>query len=632
MAEGSFASRNKLFSLTLFVGVGISVFYTNCSNSGFTAVASSEGLLQSASTSVSCNQAVRNFPLPTHWSNTALDIVEGAFDTLQINESDPVRTRRIYNYGYLPTVNAYVGTSFDLFRMDDNDFNNWATELCDHHGFPIDLVKPESYSDWVVAKKNVHSNRQSVQLLYALRKGTSLVNVFLPPQWKSYAARGTYPILVGGSYDISSSMRGDMGALVAAQMKLWKEKRKPFIVIQWNGGGGRASLTMNPKSRDDFNKIVQDLAENFGADPQRIVTVGGSRGGAAALAVASNPEKNPYRVVAAMAGVPVTDLVEYTELMGSTVPMTLGMTEYSLGLMDIWKKNFSYPATNTNLAGMTRAQAYLHVLTGYSDANYVRSNLNLISSRLLNSLKAAGTRVHLEISSHDVFIPYVSQLKYAKALEKTGIPTELRINYLAGHWISPEFNSVSVLMNVMENIVDRTYSAIFKAGAKTYFKNECGQGLKQIPSPIMTFEVPRFTSPNIDGHWMVTGEPGATVEFEGVYRETETSPVLGSFSTQTAILNSDGVFIHKYQLDPAVYEIKKVRMKKKDSNVWKDISLSCTSTSMNSGSLWIETLPTEPSQDDTAGRLADRIMQGYLGPGYSKGINGHPNVTYGITE
>ncbi|WP_413569871.1 prolyl oligopeptidase family serine peptidase [Bdellovibrio sp. HCB117] len=632
MAEGSFAKRRKLLSLTLLVGVGTSIFYTNCSNSGFTTTASLEDSLQSASTSASCNQAVRNFPLPTHWSNTVLDIVEGASDTLQINESDPVKTRRIYNYGFLPTVNAYVGTSFDLFRMDDNDFNNWAAELCRNNGFPIDLVKPGSYSDWVVAKKSVKSNKQSVQLLYALRKGTSLVNVFLPPEWKSYAAKGTYPILAGGSYDISSSMRGDTATLVAAQMKLWKEKKKPFIVIQWNGGGGRASITMNPKSRDDFNKIVQDLSENFGADAQRIVTVGGSRGGAAALAVASNPEKNPYRVVATLAGVPVTDIVEYTELMGSTVAMTLGMTEYSLGLMDIWKKNFSYPAANNGLTGMNRSQAYLHVVTGNSDANYVRNNLNLNSSRFLNALKAAGTRVHLEISSHDVFIPYVSQLKYAKALEKAGIPTELKVNYLAGHWISPEFNSVSSLMNVMENTIDRRYSAIFNTGTKTYFKNECGQGLKQISGPIMTFEVPRFTSPNIDGHWLVTGEPGAVIEFDGVYRETETSPVLGSFGTQTATLNSDGVFIYKYQLDPAVYEIKKVRMKKKDSNVWKDISLGCTSTSMNSGALWIEALPTEPSQDDTAARVADRIMQGYLGPGYVKGINGFPNVTYGIAE
>lgn len=635
------ARRYRYFAMFGVAITGLSFLFTNCARDSFaiiepssTAQASEGEVIPEDPTvesvkMIPCAQTQFEFPLSTHWSNEKVDVVEGAADTLQTSEPNKVGTRRMYNYGFIPDYDHYIGTDYDPYRYQDADFRSFSNNLCQKTGVALEVRRPTSFSNWSIAKKKIVEGRGSVQMIYALRINGSLLNVFLPPNWKSSAKRGTYPLVVTGSYDLKQSFTSEIPEVVS---RTWAESKVPVIGVLWNGGGGLNSRTVNAKARSQFNDIVQNLADHFGADPYRIVATGTSRGGATAMAMASNPEKYPYKVVGAFVSVPPADFGFLAELTGATVPFLMQAAEWTIGLLDTWKKDFRYPNLGNKMTGYTRSEAHTHILVGSKDRATMDANLSLTSPRFVNSLKSSGTQVYLVIGSHDFIVGWADQYRYARILRNAGIPMELSVNYLSGHGAVDTGMDPANLSRVMKLVATRSTASLIQTGRTTYRRNDYLQKKMVVTSgPAFTMEVPRVVTPNVEGHLIMTGLPGTQVEYEGVFSTSAQGPT-SPFGLQKATLNSEGLLITKLELEAGFYKVQSVRILKPGQSKWQSLDLKQGTTNLERGTLTVEVRDVDPHPDTTAGEIADALTRTYLGAGGVSGTNGNPNLTYGIVE
>ncbi len=587
--------------------------------------ASSAGGSASSIPLVACNDTAFEFPLPTHWSNAVGGFVEKAVDSLVLANPDASSTRRLYNYGFLPSINKYIADKFDVASIPDEEFRTWSKTICAETGVAVELRKPVSFQDWSIARNKLEQSKGSIQLMHALISEDNLITLFIPPNWKQSDQRGKYPILINGYYDLRSNLLTEGKVIAKTMGKAWKNSQVPFIGIEWNGGGGVASLTANPKARASFNAIIQKVADNFGGDPQRIMMFGGSRGGITTLSMASNPEKYPYKIVAAYASVPMVDFSNATKLTGSTISQLLNIAEWSIGLTDTWKKDFRYPFAG--MQGFTRAEAHLHILAGSKDPLEFENRLNISSPYMLAGLKDMGTQLYLEVGSHDVICPWVDQYRFIKKLENQGISVETRVNYLMGHAAVGIPVASDNLAQIMIRISKNDMTRIFNAGAKTYFQSDVlAGGLIPTSEQKFTFEFPRLHTPSIPGHIIMTGVPGTEVRFSGTFGGTP-------YQEQSLTLNADGVWISSTEgFVKGTYLVTAISIKKPGQRTWKVINLTSGTSKMIQGNLAMEVYDYDFDASYSAGHIAELIRGAYLGGNSTNAINGFTNVTYGVVE
>ena len=641
-------SKELFLLLLLLTSMSVTVFFINCAQNipndeklsstgglidGYVVVPPPAGTIgvspPAGGTSnvplVTCNDTVFEFPLPTHWSNAVGGFVEKAVDSPVLANPFVSSTRRVYNYGFLPSIDKYIADKFDVTSIPDEEFRTWSKTICAETGVAVELRKPASFLDWSIARNKLEQSKGSIQLMHALISDDNLITLFIPPNWKQSDQRGKYPILVNGYYDLRSNLLTEGKVIAKTMGKAWKNSQVPFIGIEWNGGGGVASLTANPKARSSFNAIIQKVADNFGGDPQRIMMFGGSRGGITTLSMASNPEKYPYKIVAAYASVPMVDFSNAAKLTGSTVSQLLNIAEWSIGLTDTWKKDFRYPFAG--MQGFTRAEAHLHILAGSKDPLEFENRLNISSPYMLAGLKAMGTQLYLEVGSHDVICPWMDQFRFIKKLENQGISVETRVNYLMGHAavgipVAPE-NLAQIMIRISKNDVTR----IFNAGAITYFRSDISAGgLIPTAEQKFTFEYPRLHTPSIPGHIIMTGVPGTEVRFSGTFNG---SP----YPEQSLTLNTDGVWMTSTEgFAKGTYLVTAISIKKPGQRTWKMIDVTSGTTKMIQGNLAMEVYDYDFEASYSAGHISDLIRGAYLGANNSNAINGFTNVTYGVIE
>ena len=589
---------------------------------------------------VSCANAQNTLPLVTHWSETTKRFQEGATDQMVLHNPNRNQTRYFYNYGLLPLVDNYIADTYEYRKISDSEYQNWANGECQLSGISIEHRKPSSYSDWTVAKSAVIGNRGSLQMLYGLVIGKSLVNVILPPGWNPTDPPGKYPIVVSGHYDLANHLIVPNNQMIQTLSYAYKNLSAPAIGVIWNGAGSIGSRTVPASARLEFNSIMQRIKNIFGGDAERIFIFGGSRGGLTALSMSANPESLPYRVVACYAAVPPADFPFVAGLTGSTVPLLLGAAEWSIGLLDTWKKDFKY-SVNNNLKDYTRNEAHLAVLAGTKDKSIFESTINLSSPYIINSIKSRSPRLFLELGSHDFIVPWVDQFKFYNKLKQSGVQFESRINYLAGHHSDssgPNATASSTLFaGIVKKISDGQYSAIFQHGRHSQFMNDyVSRTLKPIDSAVrFTLEVPRLQSNNVTGHIIMTGIPRTKFKFEftvnGASVDSNGKPFISEGE-----LDDDGVLISGLApLTLGVYVITKLDILKPQTTVWKNIGFMNGTTNWERGRLQIDVLDETAAGvngDFTAQDLERAIMRNVTGENLDQGTNGFQNVNYGIAE
>ncbi len=577
---------------------------------------------------VACSSTQFEFPMPTHWSNVKGGFSEGATDIPTIyNPAPPQEKKPIYNYGWFPVFNKYIADRFEIDRISDTEFKTWSMDICASTGVAVELRRPTSFVDWTVARQKPIEGRGSIQIVHALLSDNNLVSIYLPPNWSKRDAAGKYPILFNGFYDLKVGLFSEGTLITKAMAKAWTTSRVPFIGVSWNGSGAIGSRTLNPAARAAFNKIIQDIAKQFGGDSQRIMTFGGSRGAMTSLAMASNPEKYPYKVIAAYAASPATDLNGAATLTGSTVPFLLNAAEWSLGYSDAWKKGFIYPANGMGMDGFTRNDAHLFILGGSRAPADFDSRLSLSSTAMINGLRDMGTQVFFESGSHDIICPWVDQFRYMKKLAAAGVKTETRVNYLYGHSQSGAITTPENFSRIMIKIAKKDFAGIFQSGKKTFFRNDyLTKTIANVASEKFTFELPRYQSPSVDGHIVMTGIPDTDVEYGGKLNNSD-------YAVQTAKLGADGTFlINLSPLLPGNYTVTYVRIRKPGQSVWKNIDLNQSTTALNRGTLNLEVLAADPGNESSSSEVGSYIRGGYLGGDLSSAVNGMISVSYGVVE
>jgi len=232
--------------------------------------------------------AQHDLPIPTHWDNSVPGVVEGASDQCpwanprRYSPSTPA-TWLYYNGRFLPDYEVYAGDVFSIRSVENQEALDFAAGILASTGVGVVHLNQRAWAEGRVLPAS-----GKVQIVHNNQIDGSLATIFLPPNWEPSPA-GTYPILCNGFYDTNSNTFEWNGPLVAGIAALSsKSGGRGAIGVLWNGGGALVTRTGNRRAYDQFNSVIQFVADQ-GGSPYEIVIFGSSRGGGTALAMASNP-------------------------------------------------------------------------------------------------------------------------------------------------------------------------------------------------------------------------------------------------------------------------------------------------------------------------------------------------------
>jgi hypothetical protein len=262
----------------------------------------------------------------------------------------------------------------------------------------------------------------------------SLATFFLPPSWTRDPSEA-YPVLFHGFYDLNlSTFNPIVGlAMIEALGDVYAHaESRVAIGIVWNGGGAAAAATFNRSAYANAAELFAQAAELLDADPERIVSTGGSRGGTTALAIASNPYGYDYTVRFAHARAPQVRVgTTYPEFFDPTFSgLTTNILQHS-GYVDSWEACW-YPTGNQFERGRTLA---LETVFGTDDIDDIDDFLSIDSPPFRERLKCERTEVVLRVGTHDYFGSAALVAEYADHLRDEGVPLLFEIYYRAGHLV-----------------------------------------------------------------------------------------------------------------------------------------------------------------------------------------------------
>ena len=418
------------------------------------------------------DEVVRHeLPIVTHWSNKAKAFEYMASDQPVYRapgaqtEYQPGNSYYYYREGdhnFLPDYDNYVGMNYSLKAITDKQVIALAARVHKASGVHLKFYRPDAFTSRNDAFR-LEEAPGYVQVLHAKIIRTDeddpgcLATFFLPPNWRSDAPVGTYPIVTVGHYDLNEHVflptpngRGDTFGSIVARSGV--DGRTGAIGVIWNGGGALATYTLNARAFKQFGKIVDYAAEELGGDRHCVMATGNSRSGITAINVASNPLRLNYTMKFvsagsfAGAGNPEARDLAFTTTYPKQLRNLCGIT----GFQDSWKPGWTYPSTdgvhvrvedvnqetlvNTHLAGKDVYQVAGHILSG---SKLINVDLNQFSDNMINGILEAGTYVFLEVRTNDI-LPHFNMLEYANKLEekmKARGEVRLHVDFIAraGH-------------------------------------------------------------------------------------------------------------------------------------------------------------------------------------------------------
>lgn len=543
--------------------------------------------------------AAHELPIPTHF-----DAATGAYRFLAHDTpprfvasplgAGPYRAGScypVYAGGFLPDVDRYFADRFSVYGPGDVAARAWADARCAEVGMPVRHVQPPPVDGGGAAPR---SGVCELQVIHARVVDGSLATIFLPPGWSASAPPGTYAVVANGFYDANENtfLDGQHGAFMA---RLVAESatggRRGAVGVLWNGGGSDASRTLNDGALRQFAAVMRALASDYRADPRWVVMFGGSRGGGTTLAMASNPDRAPYRVVLAAAVAAPTRIGDHAALTSTTYPGLLHAVGWSVGLADAWRTGWTYPSCGLSaLAGLTGPRAMLRVLTGTNDTATANDLHSPHSTRYLDGLVAAGTQVHLQVSASDYIIPHALQVRYGRALLARGVAVDARVLVRSGHaglvepgHTAPTLDEVvrAAVLRIVAPGFDRegpvpplvtpglAYYRVDRAsGAMQSFTPTSGRGFP------FSLDMPYRAAQGTRVPLVAVGEPGSS--WRVTFRLGDT-PVL----TREATIDADGTRVDWIDLTAAapagVYDCA-VELRRAASAPWEPIDRANTPT------------------------------------------------------
>jgi hypothetical protein len=389
-----------------------------------------------------------DFPIVTHW-NQNLNAGKGGFEpgsadsTPVFGDSDVLSP---YSYSsdfapfsddpdtILPGYEQYIAENFATGTITGLQAVTDSDTVLQETGFPVVHKNyPWALDTKAPIEKQVRENIPAFQIAHAYLIAvepdkSSLATFILPPFWNSNPST-KYPVLFNGFYDIhSSSYAGYAVKFMNIIGRAVNNGTGTAMGALWNGGGASVSIAQSRSAYDNASLLFSTAESLLGADTDKVVAIGGSRGAHTALMVASNPYHDNYSVKFALAMSPPIKFGDHAlDYSDTTYNAVLGSVSGTDGYKYAWQIGWVDPVT-----GLTGRELFLRNLLNTTDKS-TANNLGIWSDTHINSLKNRGTKVLLTAGSNDHFMPLNIEVEYAQKLKEMGVPVRFELNYRFGH-------------------------------------------------------------------------------------------------------------------------------------------------------------------------------------------------------
>ena len=351
----------------------------------------------------------------------------------------------------------------------------------------------------------------------------SLISVVLPPDWDQ-AATTTYPIYLTSAYDLHKSNFGSLGEPAFQGIgEADRDYDDDVIGVLWNGGGSAVSQTKQFSSHGNAQRLVELVHTEARGRKYDIVMSGGSRGGTAALSIASNPYGYDYRVKYVIAETPQTNMGSVAPEFGNPTFRLIETTVQDLtGACDGWLPTWTDPS------GSSGDEVAMEVLYGVPDLPTIEANYSNSSAFFLDSLANEVDGVVIRCGTHDFSKPFIHFANYYEELVARDIPVNCEVSYRFGHTYTDDTTLTDALVIHKAIHGDPFPEALVHYERLGESPEDYFLGLPFVPQHTpFVFEAPGRVASEQVASWTFTGAPGTVYEtwFQRIENDTELAPV-----------------------------------------------------------------------------------------------------------
>jgi hypothetical protein len=328
-----------------------------------------------------------------------------------------------------------------------------------------------------------------------------LATAIVPPFWVDDTL-GRYPTVFYSHYDINEAVYNGLSLELLEMVRDAIDRgRTPPLLLFFNGGGARATYSIQRSVYDNIAAIFSAANTYLHADTDAIITAGISRSGLSALLAAGNPYHDSYKVACAISYNPPLKMgdmalvMHYTTCpsLASVVPMVTG---FDWAWQDRWE-----------LEGMTGGERALNCVLGVTSRDEA-NQLSVWGDACLDRIAEAGTRVILASGTHDSYMCFYPVLEFSERAKRRGIPLSLEVGLRAGHTMFTSMSSkIALALNALYTgepyVLPRTsfFRKVTRADT-TLFENFTPGHF-----PVL-FEAPQVVCAGSRSLWCLAGEAG----------------------------------------------------------------------------------------------------------------------------
>lgn len=349
----------------------------------------------------------------------------------------------------------------------------------------------------------------------------SIATFVLPPHWTAAAAEDSYPLLTNGHYDLHAATFRNIGEHAALALD---RASGPCVAALWNGGGAVACQTMHPSARDNYARLVDVAADELRSDRERIVAVGGSRGGTTALLMGSNLRGEDYAVRYIIAENPQVrqseSLWDYGDPSRYIIQSTM---DGFVGIHEAVEPGWIIPIPPHRTAPDQSAW----VSMGTANRFLVEQLYEATAPTQAQALAGQLYGLVLRSGTHDTSHPMHQHVEYAAQMRALGLPVRHEIAYRSGHDPFPTTEPDLGWSECLSYLVQGNVAGI---ADETIVLVPSANGYVEANRPSVPFmiEMPFDAREDQDFSVVLAGPPMADYEIEFTFPGGSTATVSGT--------------------------------------------------------------------------------------------------------
>ncbi|WP_340023483.1 hypothetical protein MHI24_31445 [Paenibacillus sp. FSL K6-1096] len=409
-----------------------------------------------------------------------------------------------------PQYEHYIGDRYSLYAVDDLVAVSLSDRMLKSFGYPVVFINESREEGALVVDAPVFQLISNSLLVSEDRH--SLASYLLPPYWDP-ANSNRYPLLFNGYYDANENTFSTVGpSFLEIIGKTLASTGRGAVGILWNGGGYIGSRSLQGSVYGGIGAAIARARDRYDGDAERVVAVGGSRGGLTALLAGGNPYRLPYRVRYTLCYAPPLILNGFSrEHADGPCPLIWHVAEADTGYRDIWKHNWRHPETGCNAV-----ETLLWTLTGEGDTGRMKEAAGLESEFFLSGLKASGTKLLINHGTHDAFTLSRFSFAYAALARSYGIPLRHEIGYRFGHNNCTDlYEQAAQCLKALLQDQELEFSGTIHYRRRSPAAGEWEQAERFSPERQPVFlEAPKFVPEGSPVAWTLYGEQGMEYRLE----------------------------------------------------------------------------------------------------------------------